>query len=295
MPLSGPAGPPKRSRGGLVALVAGVAVILIGAGAGAIALLNSTDPQPSPSAGPRSAWLDYFIPARVGRSCTFEGTLDMAPVTGTSTLTQRVTGVETTADGLRIDLNVVTRTELDTPGIDVPPETSQDISYLIANDGTVSAPGFATSMGGFDVETDGFVAFPSIEDLRSGESVLSSIQVAMAPTDPVMREDLGQLIRPGDTALELEIEAEVEGAEAETITTPAGEYTDVVGVAMSFTDIQFLNPAPGMESQAESIAQLISGFMPSTTTWFARDVGIVRTDVEGFGTTTSSALTGCTG
>jgi hypothetical protein len=272
----------------------------VAAGAGVFVYLSRSGPGPGGEEGP--TWLAYLTQARVGYACTFEATAEFGPITTTSTSTQRVTGVETTAEGTRIDLSVTTTTETSGDvGVEVPDQTfTQDLTYIVGNDGTMSAPGpagFAAGPAeGFDVDVSGAIVFPSIEDLRDGADRQSSMEISMTPTDPAIIAELEQLVAPGDTALELRLDAVLEGVDPETITTPAGEYSDVVGVAMEITDIEFLNPSPALGSELGLVQQMLGTMMPTTVTWFARGVGVVRTDVEaGLTGTSASELTGCTG
>jgi hypothetical protein len=91
------------------------------------------------------------------------------------------------------------------------------------------------------------------------------------------------------TEIELRLDTRVEAAEPETITTPAGEFSDVVGVVVSIPRAEFL-AQPG-----EVDWTFGEGLLPTVTTWYARGVGPVRIDTEDPVFQESAELTGCTG
>jgi hypothetical protein len=284
----------RRGRGVLIAAIAGLAVLLVALGAGGFVLLNRGSDLASPQ---DTLWSQYFFPAREGYECTYESTFDLGFISTTATQTQTVTDVETTDEGRKITIHSATTTKIggalptDLPsGVpdlsDIPATPVElDLSYVIGGDGTVHAPPASLSTAGLQVETDNAFVIPSIEDLRDGEATDSTVTVSVDLGD--LSADVGRIT--------MRFDVHIEAADPETITTKAGQYTDVVGVTLSFDDLEFVGGIPGLDEQMPGFEDMIGSFLPETTTWYARGVGVVRTDVKAFATEMSAELTGCRG
>ena len=285
---------PKRSRGALVAAIAGAVVTAIALGVAAFALIKVNEPIPAGASEP--LWREYFIPARVGYTCTYGDSAELGSDGSTTTVvTIRVTAVETTAEGLRVGVNFLNGPEGDTsdPDREVLPVPSQDHSYVLANDGTVHAPGISTVTGGFTVRTSDFVVYPLIADLRSGVVRDTSLTTEVELEDPAAQAELQAMLAPGESTVKMRMDIRVEPAAPTTITTPAGTYSDVVGVMVTITGIELTNLASGRAGETGGLSDALTGFQ--TTTWFARDVGVVQIDVGVSEFELSTYLTGCTG
>jgi hypothetical protein len=272
----------------LTAAIAGGALLVVALGAGAYTLLNGTDE----GGGGDSLWAAYFYPARSGYECTYQAELD-GLVPGTMTQTQRVTAVEESDEGTRITVHSTARSELDA-GAPVPTDlpatpVESDIVYVIARDGTLQTPAAFVDTAAVGGGIDGSIVYPSIENIRSGQAFESTLSMSM---------DLGESAPAGADAIEFRVGIRAEGEAPETITTPAGTYTDVVGVTISFTAFDFVGDLPGLDESgfdADTFEEMLVGLMPEITSWYARDVGLVSTESTSSMAGMSTELTGCTG
>jgi hypothetical protein len=332
MPPTGPADTPKRGRPGLLAAIAGAAVAIVALGAGGYVYLNrgsSADAQNSlwsqyffPArvgyTCTYASGLAGFTATQTERVASVEDTRDGVKIglhseASTDLGTGFPTGFPFPSD-FPTDFQFPTDFPTDFPfpsdfptgfpfpsgfptghadvshlsGVPLaaPQTTDVDLTYLIANDGTLKAPAQAIASGMGLNMSDGLV-FPSIEDLRAGKSRTSSVTVSLGGSDVPALKDVF-----GPNGLQMTLELTMKAADPEKITTKAGTYTDVVGIAVSYSNISIKGNVPALNGV--DFGDLVKGFLPTVTTWYARGVGMVRTDVKTI-LDVSAEVTGCTG
>ena len=286
-----------RLAPGIAALVCAA---LIAAGCGDDPQSRSTaEPAASSSASdaadstsPASAapsWRDYF-PPRQGHKCAFVATLDTGSVPIVTHQTQTVTSVRSAADGQHVVIR--TRSVTTAPGIRAV-TTKVDNPYVFAEDGTLRAATGLASGVGLRVTYDGFQVFPSVPDLRRGRSAGSKVALSMSATSDAMRRALADELG-GRTSFKADLEYEVSAAPSRrAIVTPAGRYTDVVGIAIRLKSLELRSAGGDLEAAASDALRGLLG--NGSTSYYAKGVGLILAEASGSLGTTTVRLRGCTG
>lgn len=247
---------------------------------------GSTSPAEA-SAAP--SWRDYFPPRR-GYECAFVATLDTGSLRVVSRQTQTVASVRSAADGQHVVIR--TRSVTTAPGIR-PVTLKVDSPYVFAEDGRLrSAPGLA-SAAGLRVTYDGFQVFPSVPDLRRGRSARSKVALSMSATSDAMRRALADELG-GRTSFKADLEYEVSAAPSRrAIVTPAGRYTDVLGIAIRLKSFQLRNAESDLDAAASDALRGLLG--NGSTSYYAKGVGLVLAEASGSVGTTTMQLRDCAG
>lgn len=233
----------------------------------------------------RRQWVDYFHPARVGRTCISRETATVGDFSATSTLTQRITKVSMETDGIHLTLNAHTRTVSkgglpgDAGGAE---ETSKDYTYVIANDGRLKAPAQSVPLDdNMKAKVHGFVVYPSVVDLIAGRGSTSNLDITLTAKNDAGRQMIKETVGGGQTALKMRLQMKVDPVARKTITVPLGTFKDVVGLSLTLSDLDFLNAAPSQATTLGGIADALVSSATPTTVWFARGTGQIRTDSGG--------------
>jgi hypothetical protein len=252
-------------------------------------------PQPTVAIG---TWRDYFVPARVGRSCALgqhdntgptdaPDALDWPIFAGSLQVTQRVGRVDVVDDETTIDVHVTASADAMGLGLVALPH-EQDLRYVLHADGTLSAPAVPATTGLVSTHSDGIVTYPLVNDLGAGQGTQAEVELIVDLDDEDRAElQVAQLVLHGTV--------DVRGTGPATIVTPAGTYPDVVGIRVSVRDLLPTNVTPQHEPAARIVATYVETTLPATTTWYARGVGPVRIRVELLMLTAQADLLSCTG
>lgn len=225
------------------------------------------------------SWADYF-PPRVGRSCLFQRTDDSLGTSITIRQTSTFTKVVHAADRTQATLRVLTQTDGNYPS-----SSQVDVPYVFAGDGTLrTTPGKVLLGSKVQTTFDGLEVYPSVADLRRGRSRRSTLTLRAGSSDPAAAREIG-----GGFTQRLTLDAGPADA-VPSVVTPAGTFTDLVGVHVAFVDVsvQGGHLSPG---ETNAIRSLTTAAF-DTSVYFARGVGIVTS------TTTRNAappLVSCTG
>lgn len=205
------------------------------------------------AAGPQ--WSDY-IPARNGRVCTYSSsyTGDAMGMDSTVNTTQSAeyTDVHEESDGTHFTVKSTTGTtvgpsEYQYGESDLDPQLTEtpSLEYVLADDGTLrSEPEMFSREGldtGFEISVDKFIVYPAVGALRQGQSHSASFTATARATDPEAQAELEADLEPGESTMKIRVDYTVDGVPPKEITTPAGTFTDTVGVTLKFDDFEFLN------------------------------------------------------
>jgi hypothetical protein len=265
----------------------------------------STSMQPpsastQPSAAPRPAgsvpatkaagdpsWREYY-PLRVGYECVLGATLKTQSISLTSRQTQTVSSVRKVPGGTRAVLH--TRSVTTAPGIP-PSAVTLDVPYVFVDDGTLrAAPGLTTSLG-LRVSYHGFQVFPSVPDLGRGRSSRSKVSMSISATTDAMRRVFAQAFG-GRESLVLDLVYDVGAAPSRrAITTPAGRYTDVIGITINLSSFHVHDAPKDADSATNDTIRALVG--NGITSYFAKGVGMVLTESSGALGKTSVRLRRC--
>jgi hypothetical protein len=238
------------------------------------------------------SWLSYMITPRVGRTCTLESITSNAMGSGVATEALRVSRVGQRADGIHLTIVHTLNSQFTQADGTVTYGTPYSFSlpFAIESDGTLRvAPDIGTETDGARYRFDNSILYPTVTTLRHGGHATSIITASMTSSDPSMQSELEGMIKPGQTALRMRLTFRVTGRETSApIVTPAGSFTDVVGVDVSQAHVEALNLRPGAQT---GLLLALNSLNTTTTFWFARGIGEIETDMSGF----SQKLAGCAG
>ena len=234
-------------------------------------------------------WAHYFFrPTPGSRYCfKWDEPLEISAgayvVKTTMSMVSRVRDVTAQGDGVHFDYRVASATKTtNTDPSDADPvidRSSRRYDYVLANDGTIMAPTQWPSIPGVQTEVRGFVVYPTVAALRSGRGSDSGVTLLMASKDPAAAARMRAETTDGSETLRLKLVVHVAGVSPRPIDTPAGVFSDVIGVEASISSIRALNiESPEVRRAYEGIVQSSA---PSSTMWFARDIGLVRVDSTG--------------
>lgn len=257
------------------------------------------------STGPQ--WIDY-MPTQDGRVCTYSGTrtfddsgaedlgLGDLPTRREITRTETVEyfDVREESGGTHFVLESVEERTADVltyedgrteDGLSDYAEPSDPIrqGYLLASDGTLRfeledlAASDSMNPGlSYETDADDLVTLPPLDDLREGESYSATTTALGRGTDPESQAGLEENLQPGDSAMEVRMDYTVERLSLKEITTPAGTFTDVVGVSVAFDSFEYPNASDEMRRELDELSDSLSYDLGAKTTeWYARDVGPV--------------------
>lgn len=254
-------------------------------------------------ASARTGWAAYFFPPVVGDSCTLVERPIVSNIAGntittTGSLTDTVLAVRST--GRSTLYSVRSRSHVGTTQTSPPAESTgtspinQDLvlGYQAASNGTLLAPEQSIHQGGIDFNLTGFVVYPPVASLRAGDSRTSTVQASASSTNPAYAKQIAAATDDQSSTLRWAMTFRVVGKPAKTIVTPAGTFTDDVGVQVSVIGITALNAKASEVSQSQFAAAL-KLFMPTTTVYWARGVGIVESISRGLLGNTVQTLHGC--
>ncbi len=111
---------------------------------------------------------------------------------------------------------------------------------------------------------------------------MSPVVATWRATDRGSQAAFEQYVEPGEDAMKLRVIYTVKGIPPTEIATPAGTFTDVVGVSLKFEEVEALNAtAEGLDELNDTTVALTEPPANSTVTWYARDVGTVQSGSEG--------------
>jgi hypothetical protein len=177
------------------------------------------------------------------------------------------------------------------PGIR-PVTLAVDNPYVFANDGTLrAAPGVGTAAG-IRVRYHGFQVFPSVPDLRRGRGAHSTVSMSLAATTDAMQRALASEL--GRTSVKADLEYQVRAAPSRrVIVTPAGRYTDVIGISVELRAFHLRNAHGDLGAAAGDVLRGVFG--NGSTSYYAKGVGLVLGEASGSFGTTSLRLRSCTG
>jgi hypothetical protein len=222
-----------------------------------------------------STWLNY-LDTKVGQSCTISGTTSQG-VVGTDTL--ELSSMYRTSAGTVLNY----RSEVTAIATGVPAvHTTTNLPYVVLRNGDLGAEPDLGSLGnGFQWSYQGFELYPPISSLRlSSASLVSFVTMSLSATTSSAKQQLEQILTSGS---EMHVRLSVKVflmAPQHNIVTPAGLYSDYVGVKFDVVSMQALNVKSQYAASFSSASSLATS-MSGTTTYFARGTGPVRADEAG--------------
>ena len=207
--------------------------------------------------------------------------------TAETVLTRKYTDVREESDGTHFTLEGTTEsatiTEEQYGEAERLPTLSETeaVGYVLGTDGLLRSEPQLFNRGNLEADADGFIVYPSIKEVREGKSASSSMTASVRSSDPETQAELEDSLEPGESEMEMRIDYKVAGFPPEEISTPAGTFTDVVGVSVEIEDVEALNANEEARRDMDGMAELVKAFGGTPTVWFARDVGVVQTEIEG--------------
>jgi hypothetical protein len=202
-------------------------------------------------------------------------------LTTTASDTYTLTALQQLPTGLRYNVRLQTRTATthsQRSATLTPPLTSDlRVQYLLANNGEVQAPQQEVKQYGEDITFDGFVIYPTVEELKAGKSRNSTITASVTSTDPSLSAQMRAQTNDGSATIRMRLVYRVIGAQSRSITTAHAVYRDVVGVKMSVLSVTPVNAAPGSPT-ARQLSTALKSFNSGATVWWARGVGLIANE-----------------
>lgn len=247
---------------------------------------KSRSPAPAASADP--SWREYF-PPRAGHECTFATTFEAPSLRVVGRQTQTVSSIHREADGQHVVIR--TRSVTTVPG-SRPVSITIDNPYIFANDGTLRAAAGLATTAALRVRYHGFQVLPSVPDLRRGRSAHSKVSLSVSGMTGALRRALVSLGARGSFKADLEYDARA-APSRRAIVTPAGRYTDVIGVAIKLTAFHLRNARNDVDAATQEGLRGLLG--NGATSYYAKDVGLVLSEASGSAGTTTVRLRGCAG
>ncbi len=249
--------------------------VVLGAG---LAALIATGAAASASAP--SQWLAYF-PTHVGRTCVEGLTLHAGSETIVSSGTQRLVSVMRSGAVTTIVEKVVTVVK-ETPPPSTPLEPMyQTLRYTFPADGSIATAPGAYSSSLWRYTYSGAEVYPSVAALRAGHTRAASLSLTMTGATTTTAAAIAPLLLPGRTALDITLHDEVGPAPAKSeITTPAGTFRNVLGVAFHITHVSVTDATKKGEAALRPVLSAL-GAEISATIYFAPGTGAVATTTLG--------------
>lgn len=242
---------------------------------------TSSTPTPTATEAPEPAaastgWAEYFYPAQAGAGCTL--TLKPQKVGGGvstfGSLKQTVKSVTAKDDALIYQLGIRSLSGATGPGTKKAKPTTQTLTYRITSDGTVDVPWAIGDAPGLKYEFDGFLVYPSVEDLKAGKSTTSTIKAKATPTDKALAKELKKQTTDKSSTLKMTFKIEVSGLPSKKpIKTKAGTYTDYVGLKTSIVQAIITNST---DKEHSDLTSTIAAFGGANSIYFAHNVGMVK-------------------
>ena len=246
-------------------------VSLAGAlGAAASALMSSAGLAGAATSS--QTWSDYFYPLKVGWTC--HEALDSAGITGTETLT--ITAVAKVRDGHSVSVTEGSSTSVN--GTNVP--TNSVLHYVLTNNGHLVSVPSAGQFAGQPYEIRGDTTLPSVHTLLSGGTGTSELHIS-EPLNQSQLAQVGSILTPHATALDMEVVLRERGHHDAALTTPMGTFHNVLAVQATLGSIRVTDAVKGASKALTSELQPVLGKDLANTTWYAPGVGPVRFDVGG--------------
>lgn len=236
--------------------------------------------DPATEAVAPESWSAY-LPGEIGDGCV----LAIDPIkVGTARITseaaQKVVSIAEVGEGKEYQLETTTTvTTDDTDPLPGDPEhdvdsTSETYTYVAKGDGTMSFSSGRYVSEGFPVDVDTIgVLFPTLEQARAGEAVDIRAEMTISAPDEASAAEFRTMTTDGSAQLALSMAFHISGVPTAAVQTPAGTFSDVVGVRLEVTGADFTNATPESAEQFKDVADALA---PRTTTWFARGTGIVQ-------------------
>jgi len=231
-----------------------------------------------------TSWASYFYPRKTGYTCTLaeEPLVTELPgdkLTITNQETNTVRSVGTTADGLTYTIAntaIMTSTHSD-PSVaaEAPSRTATQTSFVVTPSGKIDAPQQDVRQSDVEFDFQGFVVYPTVEELKAGIDQTSSVIAAISSTSPAVQSELRPSIADGTNSLRFKLDFKVAGLGSKTITTPAGTFRDTVGMMITITSAAPLNAVSGSVT-ANQLTSALKTLVSSTEVWWARGVGRIE-------------------
>lgn len=240
------------------------------------------------------AWADY-LPVRSHRACTlsshYHNNIGGTAIDTRTKTTSSYRDVRKAADGTHFTVH--SRTRVTSRG-ETPNVTSTDLPYVLTDDGKLeAAPNLhLEAANGLHASYDKFVVYPTVRTLRRGASIESTALISVAPSDPSLEAELEKEVGARSAALRLTFR--IAGVPPRAIHTSGGTFTDVVGVQAKIVKVS----SPAKNSQIRQLFGTLPKLFGTFTTWYAKDVGPVKTQgsgglMGGLVTAAPPTLTGC--
>lgn len=246
----------------------------------------------------KTGWAAYFFPPVVGDRCILSGstTTDFGDkLTTPGGTTETVLAVRSTGASIAYSIGVAT-TQANTPGNSTGIHLSGPqfvVHYEAMSDGSLLAPEASVPRDGIDLNTSDYILYPSVTSLLAGASRTSTVLATMSSTNPAVASQFAAATSNHSPTVRANVTFRVVGEPARRIVTPAGIFTNDVGVKVSLTGLSSLNVKLDKSEQSLMQAEL-KLFTPTTTLYWARGVGLVESiSVSPLGRGTQ-LLQGCT-
>jgi hypothetical protein len=180
------------------------------------------------------------------------------------------------------------------PGFPAIGPTNQDflLHYQVLSNGTLLAPEQSVRASGIDYRFTGFVVYPSVATLRAGGNRSTTVQVSVSSTNPAYARQLAAASDDHSSTLRYTATFRVVGLPAKKIVTPAGTFTDDVGVEVSAEGVTPLNVSPDGVSRSQ-LEKAVRAFTPTTTVYWARGVGMIESFTHSIFGTDVQTFNGC--
>ncbi len=246
-----------------------------------------------PAATGPNDWSSY-LPVIAGRTCTYRATATVGQFTSVAEQASRIDSPQLKADGVHFSIHSTTTTTTTGPGIQ-PESESQTMTYpyVLANDGTVRTNPGSISRSGIEYGFSGFEIWPTLISLREGKSITTTIESRFAATTEAMRAELRKALH-GPDEVNATVTLKVGPAPPiGTITTPAGTFTNTIGVRSTLVSEHVENAPLGTDAEVMKAMRALGP--GATDVYLARGVGIVETKQGGPFASLSSPpeLVGC--
>jgi hypothetical protein len=258
---------------------------------------------PSRASASSENWKDFFQPFKVGGMCSLTSNSRVAGSGATEV--RKITNRELRSVHVARRkegewVKVVSTSHVRYTGPDSPSASSGTRTYIygLMHDGTVRTPQQDITSTGLSFAFEGFLVYPTIEQLRARGSKTTLISGRLSEpgqvdaTKKIASETKGHV-----PYLDLELKFSIQGLPPHPIATPAGRFTDVVGLKVSLISMKPTNVAPSSDlakgfSQASGAFSLLFG---DTSVWWARGHGVVETDTSTLIGITTEQFAGCRG
>ncbi|MBW4078637.1 MAG: hypothetical protein HIU84_09060 [Acidobacteria bacterium] len=156
-----------------------------------------------------------------------------------------------------------------------PISSTQTLAYLLLKNGTVEAPLENQLSLQHEVSYRGHLLFPSIAEMKSGISDVSTLHFALSPLSSTGVAEF-ELLTKGHVKTVMGVESmRISGDLRQSITTPSGTFHNVVGLRESITNFRVENAINAQVATALDSAVLKDSGVNTTTIWYAPGRGAV--------------------